>query len=108
MSGRISAWYVPSQWMWVNSWNSGVTSATPGNIEAPSTTPSTRNLPRNRSRASAYAANTPTSIAMAVVARPMTRLLTSAWPKWLPRLVLKAVRKLSRVTWVGQGVVSKV
>ena len=39
--------------MLVNSWNSGVISATPGNIEAPRMKPSTMYLPRNSSRASA-------------------------------------------------------
>src|SRR6266516_275038 len=38
----------------------------------------------------------------------MIRLFTRDRPKWLPRLVSKAVRKLLRVTWVGHGVVSKV
>ena len=40
----ISAWYVPVQPMFVNSWNSGVSRATPGNIEAPRMKPSEQPL----------------------------------------------------------------
>ena len=43
-----------------------------------------------------------------VTTTPMNRLLSSAWPKWLPSEVSNAVLKLSSVTWVGHGVVSKV
>ena len=53
MSGMISAWYCPIQPMLVNSWNSGLTSATGGNIEAARMRPSRTYLPRNSSRASA-------------------------------------------------------
>jgi hypothetical protein len=94
--------------MLVNSWNSGVTRATPGNIDAPRMKPSTRNLPGNCSRANAYAAKTPTISAKAVTTTPMPTLLSSARPKWLPRSVLNAVLKLSSVTCVGQKLVSKV
>ncbi|SLH92526.1 Uncharacterised protein [Mycobacteroides abscessus subsp. abscessus] len=38
----------------------------------------------------------------------MSTLLSSARPKLLPRVVSKALRKFSNVTWVGHGVLSKV
>ncbi len=47
-------------------------------------------------------------MAMSVVSPLMMTLLTRARPKWLPRLVENTVSKLSHVTWVGHGVVSKV
>ncbi len=50
--------------------------------------------------------NTPTTMAIRVVNPLMMTLLTSACPKWLPRLVENTVSKLSHVTWVGHGVVS--
>lgn len=61
--------------------------ATQGNMEAPRMKPSTMNVKRKFSRASACAANTPKSRPMDVVQMPMTTLLNSDRPKWIPRTV---------------------
>ena len=53
MFGMISARYVPIQPRSENSWNSGVSSATPGNMDAARMTPVTTNFPRKSIRASA-------------------------------------------------------
>src|SRR6476661_4602049 len=94
--------------MLVNSWNSGVMRATPGNMEAPRMKPSTRYLNLKFSRASAYAANTPMSSDTRVTTPPMNTLFSRAWPNLLPNDVSNAVLKLSRVTWLGRIEVSYV
>ncbi len=99
---------MPNQPIDVNSWNSGVRTATPGNIDAARMIPRTACLPRNCNRASAYAVPTPTISPIAVVTAPMIVLLTSARAKWLPASVENTFAKLSNVTWVGHGVVSNV
>ncbi len=77
--------------MSVNSWNSGEMSATPGNIDAARIAPAMSDFPLNSSRASAYAALVPTSSAMIVTTPPMSRLFSSARPRWLPSAVENAV-----------------
>lgn len=108
MFGMIKAWYVPNQPIDVNSWNRGVRTATPGNIDAARMIPRTTCFPRNCSRASAYAVPMPTIRPIAVVTAPMIVLLTSALAKWLPASVENTLAKFSSVTWVGHGVVSNV
>ncbi len=98
---------MPSQCQLLNSWNSGVRIATPGNIEAPRITVRTNPLPRKDSRASAYAAKTPITMDTAVTTAPMRRLFSSERAKGLYS-ASNAYRKLSRVTWLNHRSVAKV
>ena len=95
----ISAWYVPIQPMLVNSWNSGVIKATPGNMEAPRMKPSTRNLNRKFKRASAYAAKTPIRSEMAVTVTPMKTLLILAGLQMIPAEVYEAAKVDGATAW---------
>src|SRR5690606_162986 len=78
MLGTTIAWYSSIQPQSLNSWYSGVTMATPGNIEQASTRASSRLRPRNRSRARASEDAVAISIASTVVETAMTTLLRTA------------------------------
>ena len=74
---------MPSQPQFANSWKIGVRMATPGNIDEARIAARTKPLPRNASRASAYPAKTPITMASSVTHVLMIRLLTSDRPNLL-------------------------
>src|SRR3954469_25833420 len=69
--------------MFVNSLNSGMTIAMPGNMEQAMMMPSEMFLNRKSNRASAYAANVPMTSVRIVTVPATTMLLKSAIPKLL-------------------------